>query len=310
MIGTIFEAAGEVNNAYIYYKKSQEAYEKNFGSLVQAPIPQQLKEDLVRTAYQSNFDAEGRYFETKLGVSHKPLKPGEGTALLIWHKGLGPVKAENRIVFQLVKGAGGQVFFTNEEWGLNFPFFLPPGEAYNPNRFDNLKIITMAWPKYTNRNFFYKNLNVGIDGRNFAFQRASSIEKIAAADLKDRMLKEMALSISRVAIKQAVQYLATAATEEAVKNGKGDKDKKASQADLAGSLVNLAFTIANTATEVADTRNWQTLPAEIEILKIPLPEGKHTLQLGTRSQNSGSGNQKIELDIRAGQTTVYTIQTF
>jgi hypothetical protein len=168
----------------------------------------------------------------------------------------------------------------------------------------------MAWPKYTNRNFFYKNLNVGIDGRNFAFQRASSIEKIAAADLKDRMLKEMALSISRVAIKQAVQYLATAATEEAVKNGKGDKDKKASQADLAGSLVNLAFTIANTATEVADTRNWQTLPAEIEILKIPLPEGKHTLQLGTRSQNSGSGNQKIELDIRAGQTTVYTIQTF
>jgi hypothetical protein len=120
----------------------------------------------------------------------------------------------------------------------------------------------------------------------------------------------MALSISRVAIKQAVQYLATAATEEAVKNGKGDKDKKASQADLAGSLVNLAFTIANTATEVADTRNWQTLPAEIEILKIPLPEGKHTLQLGTRSQNSGSGNQKIELDIRAGQTTVYTIQTF
>jgi hypothetical protein len=310
MIGTIFEAAGEENNAYIYYKKSQEAYEKNFGSLVQAPIPQQLKEDLVRTAYQSNFDAEGRYFETKLGVSHKPLKPGEGTALLIWHKGLGPVKAENRIVFQLVKGAGGQVFFTNEEWGLNFPFFLPPGEAYNPNRFDNLKIITMAWPKYTNRNFFYKNLNVGIDGRNFAFQRASSIEKIAAADLKDRMLKEMALSISRVAIKQAVQYLATAATEEAVKNGKGDKDKKASQADLAGSLVNLAFTIANTATEVADTRNWQTLPAEIEILKIPLPEGKHTLQLGTRSQNSGSGNQKIELDIRAGQTTVYTIQTF
>ncbi len=310
MIGSIFEAAGEVNNAYIYYKKSQEAYEKNFGSLVQASVPQQLKEDLVRTAYLSGFEAEGQMFETKLGIKNKPLNPDEGMALLIWHKGPGPVKAENRIVFQLVKGAGGQVFFTNEEWGLNFPFFLPLGEANNPGRLDNLKIITMAWPKYTNRQTYFQTMSAQVNGKNLGFQKASSIEKIAAADLKDRMLKEMATSISRVAIKQAVQYAATRATEESIKSGKGDKDKKASQADLAGSLVNLAFTIANTATEVADTRNWQTLPAEIEVLKIPLPVGKHVVKLRASGKSGSNPEQTIELDIRPGQTTVYTVQTF
>jgi hypothetical protein len=308
MIGSIFEAAGELNNAYIYFKKSTEAYQGTFGAMTALSIPRQLKLDLIRCAYLSGFEAEAKSFESKFGLQNKPLASNQGMAMLIFHKGLGPVKSENRIVFQLLKGAGGQVMFTNEEWGLNFPFFLPPGESSQPNRLDNLKIVTMAWPKYEFRSRSNQTLNLEVAGQNFSFEKASDINKIAVADLKDRMLIEMAISISRVAIKQAVQYLATKATKEAVKSGDGTKAKKQEQADLAGSLVNLAFTIANTATEVADTRNWQTLPAEIEIVKIPLEAGKRTITL--RNQGDNKGNISIELDILPGQTTLHTVHGF
>jgi hypothetical protein len=120
----------------------------------------------------------------------------------------------------------------------------------------------------------------------------------------------LATAISRVAIKQAVQYAATQATEAAIKDGKNDDKKKNQQANLAGSLVNLAFTIANTATEVADTRNWQTLPAGIEVLRVSLPPGKQIIQLEGNGKDGKPMNQTIELNIVKGQTTVHTIHTF
>jgi len=311
MIGAFFEATGEINNAYIYYKKAVESYQNNFGGIVKTSAPDQLKYDLVRVAYLAGFETEAQSFEAKNGIKNLIENPKNGTALLLWHKGLGPVKDENRITFHLVKGAGGAVTFNNEEMGFSFPFFLPPGELPNPNRFDNLKIITMALPKYVNRNWYWQSMGAKVDGRSYNFQKGTNIEEIAKADLADRTGKELATAISRVAIKQAVQFVATQATEAAVKNNnEKDKKKQNQQADLAGSLVNLVFTIANTATEVADTRNWQTLPAEIEVLRVSLPAGKHTIVLEIKHKNGKQIEQKVDLEIISGETTFHTIHTF
>jgi len=310
MIGTVFETVGEINNAYIYYKKAFEAYQSGFGNLVKTSTPQQLKYDLIRSAYQAGFDAEGQMFETKTGLKNQPVNAENGTALLLWHRGLGPVKDENRITFHMVKGSGGAITFNNEELGYSIPFFLPPGENYNPNRFDNLKIITMALPKYVNRNWYWQNIHAKVNGQRYDFQNATNLEEIAKADLGDRMGRELATALGRLAIKQALQYAATQATETAVKDGKKDDKKKNEQADLAGSLVNLAFTIANTATEVADTRNWQTLPAGIEVLRVSVPPGKQTIQLEGSGKDGKQFNQTIELNIVKGETTVHTVHTF
>jgi len=310
MVGAVFESVGEINNAYIYYKKAYESYLGEFGNIVRFSAPQQLKYDLIRSAYQAGFETEGQVFESKTGLKNQVLDPENGTALILLHKGLGPVKDENRITFQLVKGVGGAVTFNNQEMGFSIPFFLPPGEANNPNRFDNLKIITMALPKYVNRTWYWQNIHAKINGQRYDFQNGTNLEEIAKADLGDRTGRELATAISRVAIKQAVQYAATQATESAVKDGKKNDKNKNQQADLAGSLVNLAFTIANTATEVADTRNWQTLPAAIEVLRISLPPGKQNLKLEGNGKDGKQLNQNIELNIVKGQTTVHTIHTF
>ena len=310
MVAAVFESAGEMNNAFIYYKKAYESYQAGFGNLIKTTAPQQLKYDVIRSAYQAGFETEGQLFESKTGLKNQVENRENGTALVLWHKGLGPVKDENRITFHLVKGAGGAITFNNEEMGFSIPFFLPIGEANNPNRFDNLKIITMALPKYVNRTWYWQNIHAKINGQRYDFQNATNLEEIAKADLADRTGRELGTAISRVAIKQAVQYVATQATESAVKDGKKDDKKKNEQADLAGSLVNLAFTIANTATEVADTRNWQTLPAGIEVLRVSLPAGKQTLQLEGNGKDGKQFNQSIELDIVKGQTTVHTVHSF
>ena len=307
MVACLFEASGDFNNAYIYYKKAFDSYHSGFGRMAGIATPRQLKLDVIRSAYLSGFDLEAQNLESRTGLKNEPLDTENGIALLIWHKGLGPVKDENRITFQVLKGAGGAISFSNQEMGVSFPFYFPPNQASSPVRFDDLKIITMALPKYVNRNWGLKELSAKYQGARLDFEPATNIETIAATDLADRNGKELALGISRVAIKQALQYAATKGTEAAVENGK-DTKKSQQQAALAGSLVNLAFTIANTATEVADTRNWQTLPAGIELLRVSLPPGKQTIQLEGKGRTPFSKN--LEIEIKKGQTMVHTIHTF
>ena len=308
MIGQFFEAAGEINNAYIYYRKAHIAYETVFAGLAKVQEPQQLKMDLVRAAFASGFDEEARQFEAKFRTKNRIDPAGNGTVLLLWHKGLGPVKDEDRISLSFVKGAGGQLSFENTEYGFAVPFVLPVGESQS--RFNDLKFITMALPKYLNRNAFWTGLSAKVGEERYGFQPATNFESIAKADLHDRMGRELLTAVTRVALKQTMQYAATKATEAAVESGKGDRKKKAEQAELAGSLVDLAFTIANAATEVADTRNWQTLPAQIEVLRVSLPPGRQIITLYGTGKDGKDFTQPVELEVKPGQTIFHTIHTF
>jgi len=42
--------------------------------------------------------------------------------------------------------------------------------------------------------------------------------------------------------------------------------------------------MVNSATEKADTRNWQSLPAFIQYVRIPLEAGTNTIELAARNQ--------------------------
>lgn len=311
MMGAFFESAGEPNDAYIFYKKAHEAYVGNFGTVAKVSEPAQLKLDLVRLAYKNGFSTEGELFESKLGVKNNPLHGDQGSVILLWHKGLGPVKSEDRLTFTLVKGLGGQFNFTNEAYGFSIPYFLPPSEP--SNRLDGLKIITMALPKYMDRGAYYKDMTVNVGSNQFSFQPATHLNEVAKADLNDRMGRELLNAVGRVAIKQAIQYAATKGTEAALNDGRGTKEqreKKAQTADLVGSLVNLGLTIANTATEVADTRNWQTLPESIEVVRINLPSGTQTFTLNGKAKDGKTFTQEIVLNVKPGETIFHTIHTF
>ncbi|MGE0633406.1 MAG: COG3014 family protein [Pseudobdellovibrionaceae bacterium] len=74
-----------------------------------------------------------------------------------------------------------------------------------------------------------------------------------------------------------------------------------------GALGDVAW-IAMNVSDRADLRHWSTLPQTLQIVRIPLPEGKYTINLqGLSSSGAQTNDSKsdIEVHIKGGQKTFY-----
>ena len=124
------------------------------------------------------------------------------------------------------------------------------------------------------------------DSTNFNLEKAEDVNAIAFKCLKDRMVRELANSILRLATKKAL--------EEYTRS----KDK------TLGTLLS----IANALTEKADTRNWQTLPHSIYYTRIKLKPGNHKLSLKLKSGINGDHRQEFDFNVKAGETQFFPFQ--
>jgi uncharacterized protein len=122
IMGLIYDAGREYNDAFIAYRNAlnvfETSYSKNFG----INAPEQLKQDILRTAYLNGFHEELAFYEKQFDkkYEHKPLSGGE--VVFIWQNGLGPVKSEWSINFAKVDGEAGFIILQNDELGLAFLF--------------------------------------------------------------------------------------------------------------------------------------------------------------------------------------------
>ena len=84
LMGLIYDAAGDYNNAFIAYRNAYNTYQtdylKNFG----LAAPEQLKKDLLRTAYQSGLTQELAGYEKEFQQKYTPAHiPAKGQKVLI-----------------------------------------------------------------------------------------------------------------------------------------------------------------------------------------------------------------------------------
>jgi hypothetical protein len=280
LMGIIYEASGDDNNAFIAYRNAFETYEKDYLQYFGIGPPDQLKKDLLRTAYTSGLRSELEWFEEKFKSTYQPdVNKETGDVVCFWNNGLGPVKAEWSINFTILKGSGGYVTFANEELGLSFPFFLGGGGDGN-SKLSDLKFIRVAFPKYTERKHLLNKGEVVVNGKQFPFQIAEDINAIAFKTLQDRMLRELSNSLLRLALKQAA--------EEAVR-----KENEA---------IGAAVSLFNAVTEKADTRNWQTLPYHISYTRLALPVGEHQLEMIGYSGMSRNYSDKRSVQVKKNST--------
>lgn len=255
LVGIIYETAGEYNNAFIAYRNAYEIYKEDYKRFFGVAVPVQLKKDLLKTAYLNGFTEELKKYEREFGFEYEHQVKEGGELVLFWHNGLGPVKDEWSINFFIVKGKGGLVTFESEELGFSFPFFLQDDEK--TDALGDLKFIRVAFPKYLEREPFFRSAELVVSEKRYSLELAQNINEIAFKTLEDRMLREFAKSLLRLALKQVA--------EQAVRRKNQDL----------GALLS----IANTISEKADTRNWQTLPYSIYYVRIPLPEGENSVKL-------------------------------
>ncbi|MEP4495086.1 MAG: hypothetical protein ABJ019_00995, partial [Ekhidna sp.] len=267
-------------------RNSLEIYQNEYADMFGLSAPDQLKKDLLRTASLAGFPEELDKFSEELGMNYASQPKSEGGELVFfWHNGLAPIKDEWSINFVAVKGSGGQIFFQNEEYGLNFPFFYDTGEDGNSSITD-LTGTRVAFPKYVEREPYFQSASLEINNYYYPLEKTEDINAIAFKTLQERMLEELGKGLLRVALKKTV--------EKQVRK----------EDETLGFLVG----IVNFASEQADTRNWQTIPHSIHYTRVPLKEGENEVLLhaeGSRSEDI----QKFMFSGEKGKTQFQTYQS-
>ncbi|WP_370086976.1 COG3014 family protein [Ekhidna sp.] len=286
LMGIIYDAAGDYNNAFIAYRNSLEVYQNEFSEMFGLSAPEQLKKDLLRTGSLAGFPEEVDRYSEEFGIEYTNLPPPEGGELVFfWHNGLAPVKDEWSINFVAVKGDGGQIFFQNEEYGLNFPFFYDTNQEGNASITD-LTGTRVAFPKYVEREPFFNSASLEINNYYYPLEKAEDINAIAFKTLRERMLEELGKGLLRVALKKTI--------ERQVRK----------EDETLGFLVG----VLNFASEQADTRNWQTIPHSIHYTRVPLKEGENEIVLHTEGKR-GSSEQTFKFIGEKRKTQFQTYQS-
>ena len=287
LMGMIYDASKDYNNAFIAYRNAYNIYKSNYSENFGTVSPEQLKKDILRTAKRIGFEQEYNFYSKEFGMSYENNSKDEGEIIFIWMNGLGPIKDEWSINFAANRGSGGILTLANNEEGVSFPFNTNNFSSKENAAFNNLDFVRIAFPKYKERIPLFNQAIIEVDGLGqYNLEKAEDVNAIAFKCLKDRMVRELANSILRLATKKALEEYAR------------------SKDETLGTLLS----IANALTEKADTRNWQTLPHGIYYTRIKLKAGNHKLLLNLRSGINGEHKQEFNFDVKAGRTQFFTFQ--
>ncbi len=286
LMGLVYEANSDYNNAFIAYRNALQVYEEDYLPDFGFGAPDQLKLDILRTAYLTGFHQEVRFYEKKfnLNYDHKTNKGKE--LVFFWLNGFGPVKSEWSINLTNVKGEGGWITFANEEYDISVPVYIGDKKEEEKSAFEKLRFLRIAFPKYEERRPVYSDAIIRVGNKSEKFELLQDMNEIAFKTLRDRMIREVSNSVLRLATKKALEALAS------------------EQDDGLGTLVS----ITNALTEKADTRNWQTLPYSISYARIPFPDNEK-LTLKTMHDNGANNTYEINAAPSARNISFYTFHT-
>jgi uncharacterized protein len=286
--GLIYDELGEWSDAMISYRKAYEAYKK-YQANFSMPMPPMLKFDLVRLAQRQGLTDELARYQKEFGIT--PAKRNtadsdpEGELVFVLNSGLAPIKRERVI----------------RAWAP------PPSTIVNARRrseyMDSTQptppvTVNIALPYYESRPNRVSGARISVSGRQADTQMMENIDAIARASLNARMPAITARAIARAVAKGAIQ--------ESVDRAGQNRDDATVQ--LIGSLL---VRVAAIVTERADTRSWLTLPANVQMARLPLPPGTYDVTvelLGNNGQLIGT-NVFPQVTIRREHKTYLTQHT-
>lgn len=291
LMGLVYQANHEYNNAFIAYRNAIEIYQDDYKRFFGVEVPEQLKKDLIYTAYKTGFHGQVDRYRREFKLNYDPTQePAPRDVIFLWHNGLGPIKDVWSIDFALIKGDAGTVIFRNEELGLSFPFTLPASNE--GSSIADLELIRVVFPKYLERPLLYKGAYVvTTDGKQQTLELLEDIHAIACKVLKQRMVMELGKSLLRLALKKGVEH----------------QIRKQNQ------LLGAAWGVFGFSTEQADTRNWQTIPHSIYYTRVNLPQGKHSVVFKVLPADESSCNvsqdQQFDFELSQDQTVFQVVNS-
>jgi uncharacterized protein len=292
--GLIYEKNGDINNAFIAYRNAADVYIKNNGSYYDTKMPEQLKKDLLRLASQNSFTDELNRYEKILNITYtKDTAPEGGELVVFWENGSAPVKTQQDLHFSMFKNAGGSFFFTDAGGLYNVPFDAGVGNNNNDIKLENLRSFKVALPRYEAQPVHYSGADIKINNSNISMEQVENISTLAFAALKERMLKELSTTLTRLAVKKLAEAVIRPSEKKDNSKKTEEEKKKQERKDNRREAIALGIQILNFATEKADTRNWQSLPHAIYYARLPLKMGENNITLQLKGVSSSAININV-----------------
>ena len=299
--GIIYEINGDINNAFIAYRNAVELYLSNNGSYYNVQMPKQLKRDVIKTALQMGFTGEATKYKNLFSIDSIAASNTNELIVFVEQGWIAEKKQRNLFVTRDNAGISSLFFIDSDGSRVQVPFDV---NAYRELRSSDItassfRILKVSIPFYS-INSEYQKVNVVINNTNYATEITQNLNSLAVNILQERMFKEIGNAVVRQITKKLAEKGIEAGTKAVVENNSKEKDdkKKKENAEAAGAVAGLLVNILNTATEKADTRNWQSLPAFISYVRIPLQTGENklTLQFGNQQKNiTIQSTQKLQV---------------
>jgi uncharacterized protein len=295
--GIIYEMASDYNNAFIAYRNAVELYQKNKDQYYGVKLPNQLLQDVMRMAIKMGFTSDYEQYKNNYNTDISIDSAATNSELILFiEEGQAPIKEENSILLTGTKNGIGSFNYIdanglNANFNFNYGSYGMVGEKYTA-----IRSFKLSLPRYAIQYYQPQNITIALNNKQYNPTLAHDINNIAINVLKERYVTEIANALARQLTKKVVQRGAERIAESIAKNNnhnsndtteaqkqqrKIDNDKKAKRAgEATGFVVNML----NSATEKADTRNWQSLPAFVHYVRIPLTAGQNSITLQTNGQ--------------------------
>ena len=299
--GILYESTGDVNNAFIAYRKAYEAYEAS-RAWSQTAVPSQLRTDLLRTAEALHFTQELSEYQSLFpGMrweTHQALQD-LAHVVVISYNGRAPRK-EDRFLDLPISSDALQLVLLNRG--------LLQSNRYSNRGVDtvlyglNGRVVRVALPR-----LIPQKTTVLVDRVSLIPESGTPVTVNTEVVHNVTALAEKALSERMAGM--AVKAVARAATKFALAEGATRGAQQAAGKDAApwiGLLVGLLTKGLAVASEEADKRSWQTLPDEIHLARAWVPPGRYQVQnrfVGD-SQDSLLHSAMRTLHLGPGETAV------
>jgi uncharacterized protein len=299
--GILYESTGDINNAFIAYRKASETFDAS-RSWSRTGVPAQLREDLLRTAEALHFTQELAEYrqmfpDTKWETSQTLQHLAQ--VVVISYNGRAPRKEDQFLDLPISLDALQLVLLNR---GI-----LQPNRQSNQGVDSvlyglNGRVVRVALPRLISQKMPMPTDMVSLIPDNGTrvmvnTELVHNVTALAEKALSERMTGITAKTVARAATKFAMAEGATRAAQQAAGRDAGP---------WVGLLVGLLTKGLAVASEEADKRSWQTLPDEIHLARVWVPPGRYQVQnrlVGGSPGTLMSGAMQT-LSLEAGETAL------
>ncbi|MCB9556573.1 MAG: hypothetical protein H6707_10750 [Deltaproteobacteria bacterium] len=275
LTGVLYEMEGSLDDARISYVKAYKTYNGPFAANYGMGAPSYLKEDIVRVATRNNSMEAIAEIRNQLGpdLGKTAQLVGSKGELIVFHlNGEGPSKTDYFVTC---------TFRSVAAWRCDGE---PGGEFIRKTTLTiapKADVVKVAFPRLITRQPHNRQVFIAAGDQRTLTEKAYPLNAIAQKALRDK-----AGLIFKDAVIRGITKFLTAKAAGAIGKQVGG--------GLFGALAKIGTSVAMQATEEADKRAWTTLPAEINIGRVWLEPGEHTVYLALPDGRVALPKVKIE----------------